>query len=706
MEKKVVIMIVIWTILINIFSFWRINENTIDRLLHDKITISVRFHTENANDPMSEFLNKIKEFSEENDIEIAQYSFLSSNKVDIYSTMKEKYKEALFIPNIIYNRDIKVHDFEKISDVGFKNLLYIDTKDKGIIKSLSEELKDDYEVQYLESAFKDNKILFNKIFDYMDIKSLPILAAFIFLFMIVLFFYYSRIGEKFVICRLWGYTYIQTYYILNKFLYKPLFLTIMLNGLAVSGIICRFSSFNLLLEILFELMVFNIVIILLLFFLSIALFSFAAVDNSSRKERMSKIVIISYVSRVLLLLLIVFFGENILHQKAQLDKNFDSLAAWNDTKNLFNLQETYSPFYYDNLASEDILNDKILKVYKDLSDLNKVFIIKTLNFERPDIITENEDYDYNYLLDIKNEEDLYSPHGMNIVVDKNYIKRHTIKFAGEGNVVDMIDDNDDVLNVLMPQKYKSYKKIIENSFKEWFYFQKVKVTNKYKKAGNQKKIKRNFDDLRVNIIYIENNQRYFTYNPYSGDSMNTIEDPIITVYTENIDNSYLASCLGSSMFVESKDEYSALKEISSITQKYNVNELNSISSVYDKKGEEIKDLEDGINRLILNTIIIFLLLIMLMIVITYSYYKAFFPVIIIKSLHGYQFTYIYKYLILANLFINISITIFLTIVYKRILLHIIIVICLISLMDYLVAGILNMYLLVIGEIQFIKGDSK
>ena len=160
------------------------------------------------------------------------------------------------------------------------------------------------------------------------------------------------------------------------------------------------------------------------------------------------------------------------------------------------------------------------------------------------------------------------------------------------------------------------------------------------------------------------------------------------------------------MFVESKDEYSALEEISSITQKYNVNELNSISSVYDKKGEEIKDLEDGINRLILNTIIIFLLLIMLMIVITYSYYKAFFPVIIIKSLHGYQFTYIYKYLILANLFINISITIFLTIVYKRILLHIIIVICLISLMDYLVAGILNMYLLVIGEIQFIKGDSK
>lgn len=188
--------------------------------------------------------------------------------------------------------------------------------------------------------------------------------------------------------------------------------------------------------------------------------------------------------------------------------------------------------------------------------------------------------------------------------------------------------------------------------------------------------------------------------------MNTIEDPIITVYTENMDNSYLASCLGSYMFVESKDEYSALEEISSITQKYNVNELNSISSVYDKKGEEINDLEDRINQLRLNTIIIFLLLIMFMIVITYSYFKAFFPVIIIKSLHGYEFTYIYKYLILANLFINISIVIFLTIVYKQILLYVIIAIGLISLIDYFVARILNMYLLMLGEIQFIKGDFK
>lgn len=65
--------------------------------------------------------------------------------------------------------------------------------------------------------------------------------------------------------------------------------------------------------------------------------------------------------------------------------------------------------------------------------------------------------------------------------------------------------------------------------------------------------------------------------------MNTIKDPIVTVYTENIDNSNLGAYVGSSVFVESENEYSVLKEISSITEKYDINELNSVMSVYDKK---------------------------------------------------------------------------------------------------------------------------
>lgn len=42
------------------------------------------------------------------------------------------------------------------------------------------------------------------------------------------------------------------------------------------------------------------------------------------------------------------------------------------------------------------------------------------------------------------------------------------------------------------------------------------------------------------MIYIENSQNLFTYNCYSDDQFNRIEDSIITVYTGNVDHSFLA----------------------------------------------------------------------------------------------------------------------------------------------------------------------
>ena len=86
MEKKVVILLTVMTIVINIFSFLHINQNTIDKILYDKTTISFDLYT---GKDLSDVLLKINEFSKKNNVEIAQYSFLSSTRKDIYSTMKE-----------------------------------------------------------------------------------------------------------------------------------------------------------------------------------------------------------------------------------------------------------------------------------------------------------------------------------------------------------------------------------------------------------------------------------------------------------------------------------------------------------------------------------------------------------------------------------------------------------------------------------------
>lgn len=488
-----------------------------------------------------------------------------------------------------------------------------------------------------------------------------------------------------------------------------LILTILLTNLVVSGVIYKKIFSPLALEVLFVMLKLNLVAVSLISILSIVLFwLFCSVVNNNRKKGLTKLMMVSYVLRILLFSFVIFSSEQFLERNTELQEKVESLTVWENTENLYNLYESYSPYYIDDLVAEDIHNDKIYKVYKELSDSGKAFIMSTTNFERPEteglIAKKEKDIDYSYKINVEEQEDLYSPYGKNIVVDTNYLNKHIIKSVDGNNVIDMIDNDNSVLNILVPQKYERYENIIESSFKEWFYFQKVEVTNIYKNAREQKKVEQNIDDLSINIIYIENEQGLFTYNSHSGNGSNIIEDSIITVYTENVDNSFLAACMGDYIFIESADEYSAMKEISTIAQKYNIIELNTISSVYDEKGEEIRLVEASRNNLILNTMIMSLFLVMFMIVIMYMYYNCNFSMIIIKSIYGYNFWQIYKRLIVTNSFINIFMLFIVVIVFQKLSFYMIVFSALVTIVDCLVAVIVNSCLITKGELLFITGQ--
>lgn len=97
--------------------------------------------------------------------------------------MKDDYKEILLIPNLLLNKDIKIHDFDEIYNVGFKNLFYIDTKDKDIIREFSKEFTH-YGKVYddLGSEYEGSGVSFNKIIKYMDADFLsvfPLLILFL-----------------------------------------------------------------------------------------------------------------------------------------------------------------------------------------------------------------------------------------------------------------------------------------------------------------------------------------------------------------------------------------------------------------------------------------------------------------------------------------------------------------------------------------------
>lgn len=62
----------------------------------------------------------------------------------------------------------------------------------------------------------------------------------------------------------------------------------------------------------------------------------------------------------------------------------------------------------------------------------------------------------------------------------------------------------------------------------------------YNKELNRELNKTKKSDLNVNIIYVDNNQSYFTYNSLvMDDNRNLIDDPIAIVDIDNIDDSFI-----------------------------------------------------------------------------------------------------------------------------------------------------------------------
>lgn len=300
--------------------------------------------------------------------------------------------------------------------------------------------------------------------------------------------------------------------------------------------------------------------------------------------------------------------------------NYDK---WNETQNYFNIYEIYPPSRLNDLTFEDKYNNKMKLVYDELSTSGKVFILNTNNFEHDSLQNTSMDNTYyKYLDNIKTESDIYSPYGNNIYIDKNYLAVNKIQTVSGRYAIEKLSEDSNALNILVPEKYSGKEQIIYTNYLDWFYFQKVVVPNIYNEAKGLKDEYSDINNLKVNIIYIKNGTKVFTYNPYSGDKDSMITDPIITVYSGNIDNSFLAYCYGSYIYFHSQNEYSALKELSNVTMKYNAFELNNVESVYERIGATINTYQIETNITIIEMLILLVTFVILTSIHIFIYYKT------------------------------------------------------------------------------------
>lgn len=226
-----------------------------------------------------------------------------------------------------------------------------------------------------------------------------------------------------------------------------------------------------------------------------------------------------------------------------------------------------------------------------------------------------------------------------IEVNTNYLHLNKINDVNSKDVTenDTVDDNN-LLTLLIPYKLKHR----ENEIKE------LMLSNYKSTFQNELTMK------KINIIYVDNNQSYFTFSTnYAQESGFEIEDPIAVVINQNLKPEFLAHNLstGSSYYFKITNDNYPLEEMRNLLENYNMGHIWSpVSVAYSIIENNLQNKLVAFNFSLMNTVIGLILIIVLQIFSTVSYLEISKEEVTIKWLFGYSLIerhYIYYLMILA-----------------------------------------------------------
>ena len=147
-----------------------------------------------------------------------------------------------------------------------------------------------------------------------------------------------------------------------------------------------------------------------------------------------------------------------------------------------------------------------------------------------------------------------APAGMSVQVSREYFKWNPIETADGSELAEQIVQDDLTLNLLVPEQYRDMEQEILSAWREYFYFEKVEAENDYNElAGRTERLDIAENQLTVNIIYVKDGQRYFTYRSDCASADGSwITDPLVQIYTGNIHCNYAHSFLTQWTYIPSE----------------------------------------------------------------------------------------------------------------------------------------------------------
>lgn len=345
---------------------------------------------------------------------------------------------------------------------------------------------------------------------------------------------------------------------------------------------------------------------------------------------------------MLILIAILFVGslltflDKTVNLKNELDRyNYSSTSYsnWNATEDLYKTNIT-NQLNRNNELENSVYMKNAQFFYEMISEKYETFIIAPYNYvvwrytaeKLPIYIGQNRSYDeIDYIT---------NPGGKGIIIDQNYLDRNAIKFI-DSKDEEKINTNLNVLTLLVPKKYQKYEPEISKKYLSDLIFRLEED------PPRQPILKEN---INIQIIYVENDQKYFTYNPFYGNEKENymIEDPIVTIVNPNLMSGLFWGnilTMDGGLFFDfsiktTEAPFEQIKKEIDLADLTNI--LNFILPVFKERGEEINKMRISLFNSILQYLIFIIAIIILQVQMLSIMYKIHAKKIFIKQTLGYS----------------------------------------------------------------------
>lgn len=295
------------------------------------------------------------------------------------------------------------------------------------------------------------------------------------------------------------------------------------------------------------------------------------------------------------------------------DNNF--LKSWEESKYLAKIN-IKSNFIKKNNSNIDF-GDKFAHKFFVLTNQKNGILIDTTNY-----ISEDEF--------IKNKEPYSIERSINI--NNNYLKLNHI-YDINNNIINIPDHDDITVNLLVPIKYKIYEDKIKKIY-----------INQYNNKPD------------INIIYIKNNQKYFTFKLDSSSSRSYITDPIVNIISNNnaFLDIYYGCAITNSYYIKINNiKFPAKDLIKDLKQSGFDKYISSINTVYEMISNKLYNKKNQVINMLSRLLIDFIVLITLIIFITLNYLEKNKLENFVLKIHGVNYIrrHFQYYLVLINIWI-------------------------------------------------------